>query len=173
MLADSGIIDFNLTGVLGFVIFLITIAILWKVALGPVSRVIEQREEKIEAGVRAAEEAERRLQQVQVEVQKELDQARGQAREILARAHQDAVADAEEVRVRARRDAEAQLDKARTDIDAERDRAITELRSEVSSLVVEAASRVLGRTITADDHQRLIEESLSQVGGRDGSGSRN
>ena len=172
LLADAGIIDFNLTGILGFLIFLVTIVVLWKVALGPVSRVIAAREQKIEAGVRAAEEAERRLAAVQVDVQRELDAAREQAREIMSRSHQEATADAEEVRVRARREAEAQVEKARSDIDAERDRALQELRAQVSGLVVEAAGRVLGEAIDQQQHRRLIDETIDQVGGPADTGRR-
>jgi F-type H+-transporting ATPase subunit b len=167
VLADSGIIDFNLTGILAFLIFLVTIGLAWRWALGPISRVIQAREEKIEAGMRAAEEAQKARDEVKVEVARLLEEARNQAREVISRAHQEAAAEGEELRARARRDAEAQLEKARSDIQVERDRAIQELRTEMSALVVEAAGRVLGQTIDEKAHRRLIEESLHQVSAHD------
>lgn len=166
MLADSGIIDFNLTGLLALLIFLVTIAVLWRVALGPVSRLLDQRERRIEAGLEAAAEAERRLAEVQTEVNKTMEEARAQAREILNRSHQEATLDADALRNRARREAEAIVDKARADIDVERERAVQEIRTQLSGLVVEAAQKVIGQTIDQTTHRRLIEESLGEVSQR-------
>ena len=166
MLADAGIIDFNLTGLLALLIFLVTIALLWRLALGPISRIIEQRETRIEAGLQAAAEAERRLAEVQSDVNKLLEEARAQAREILTRAHQEAALDADALRNRARREAEAIVTKARADIELERDRALQEVRTQLSALVVEAAGRVIGRSIDEATHRQLIEESLGEVSQR-------
>jgi F-type H+-transporting ATPase subunit b len=68
------------------------------------------------------------------------------------------------VLAKARADAEALIERARNEIGGERDRAIQDLRSEVSSLVVAATQRLLGETIDAKAHQRLIDEALTKVG---------
>lgn len=166
LLADAGIIDVNLTSVLSLVIFLITAALVWRLALGPLTRIIEAREAKIQAGIRAAEEAERRLAEVQAEVTRTLEEARAQAREIIARARAEAAAEAEELRARARRDAEAQVERARNEIDAERDRAVLEARAQLGALVVEAASRVIGEVLDERVHRRLVEDALAEITSR-------
>lgn len=163
VVAEAGLITFNVTLLLQVVIFVLMAVFLWRYAWGPLVRVLEKREDRIEQGLRAAEESEKRLAQVQEEVQRTLDEARTQAREIITRAHQEATADADEVRNRGRRDAEAEAQKALADIQAERDRALQELRAQVAALVVEASSRVLGQMIDERTHQRLIEESLQKV----------
>lgn len=163
VVAEAGLITFNVTLLLQVVIFVLMAVFLWRYAWGPLVRVLEKREDRIEQGLRAAEESEKRLAQVQEEVQRTLDEARTQAREIITRAHQEATADADEVRNRGRRDAEAEAQKALADIKAERDRALQELRAQVAALVVEASSRVLGQMIDERAHQRLIEESLQKV----------
>jgi len=159
----SGILGFNATFIFQLVIFLSTAAVLWKFAWGPITAGLEARQRKIEQGLRAAAEAEQRLVAVQAEVQTLLEEARGQARDIVTRAHREATADAEEVRAASRREAEAQADRARADIVVERDRAMTELRSQVGALVVAAAGRVLGGSIDERAHGRLIDESLQRV----------
>jgi F-type H+-transporting ATPase subunit b len=163
VVAEAGLITFNATLILQIVIFVLVALFLWRYAWGPLVRVLDKRAERIESGLRAAEESEKRLAQVTDEVKRILDDARGQAREIIARAHQEATADADEVRNRGRRDAEAELQKALADIAAERDRALQELRAQVAAMVVEAASQILGRAIDERTHQRLIEESLEKV----------
>ena len=163
-LADtSGLLDLNGTLVAELIAFVIMVAILARYAYPPIMRAAEARQKQIEDGVRAAQEAERRLKEVQKDVEQTLAEARAQARETLNRAHQEAAAEAEELRDRGRKDAEAQVEKARGDIQAEKDMAIQELRAQVSALVVDAAGKVLGAAIDEKSHARLIEESLRQV----------
>jgi len=163
VVADAGLITFNVTLLLQIVIFVLMAWLLWRYAWGPLVKVLQKREERIESGLRAAEESEKRLAQVTEEVQRVLDDARSQAREIITRAHQEATADADEVRNRGRRDAEAEAQKALNDIAAERDRAVQEIRNEMAALIVEAASRIIGQSIDERTHQRLIDESLEKV----------
>jgi F-type H+-transporting ATPase subunit b len=160
---DAGLLSLNGTFVAELIAFLIMFGILAKYAYPPIIRIAEARQKQIEDGVKAAQEAERRLLEVQKDVEQTLAEARGQARETINRAHQEAAAEAEELRNRGRRDAEAQVEKARGDIQAEKDRAIQELRAQVSALVVDAAGKVLGQVIDEKAHARLIEESLRQV----------
>jgi F-type H+-transporting ATPase subunit b len=168
--ADAGLLDLNGTLVAELLAFLLMLYILARYAYPPIVRAAEARQKVIEEGLRAAEEAEKRLRSVQAEVEATLAEARAQAREVIARAHQEAAAEAEEVRVRGRRDAEAQIVRAREEIAAERDRALQEVRAQLSELVVEASSRVLGQVIDARAHQRLIDEALAEVTARDGAG---
>lgn len=161
--APSGLLDVNGTLVAELIAFLIMLVVLARWAYPPIMRAAEARQRQIEEGLRAAQEAEKRLAAVQEEVEGTLAEARAQAREMINRSHQEAAAEAEELRDRARRDADAQVDKARGDIQAERDRAVQELRAQVGALVVEAAGKVLCETIDARAHARLIEESLQQV----------
>ena len=164
VVADAGLLDINGTLIAEVIGFIVMVLILAKYVYPPVIRIATEREQKIADGVRAAAEAEARLAAVQQDVAKTLDEARGQAREVIARAHRDAVVEAEDVRAKARGDAEALLHRAQSEIGGERDRAIQELRAEVADLVVEATSRLLGETIDRRAHQRLIDESLTKVG---------
>jgi F-type H+-transporting ATPase subunit b len=100
---------------------------------------------------------------VRVEVEKLLDDARAQAREITDRAHREAAAEADDLRAKARREAKILSDQARVDIIAERDRALRELRTQVGALVVAAAARVLGDALDTQSQHKLIEHSLKSL----------
>jgi F-type H+-transporting ATPase subunit b len=170
VVADAGLLDVNGTLIAELIAFVLMVLLLAKFVYPRIIAVATEREKKIEAGMRAAEESERRLADVQQQVQKILDEARSQARDILARAHQDAVLEAQEVAKRARAEADALIERARSEIGAERDRAIQELRAEVANLVVDAASKLIGQTLDRNAHQKLIDESLNKVsaGARNG-----
>lgn len=165
MLAETSLLSFNATIIVQIAIFLIVAVGLWKFAWGPLTAQIEARREKIEEGTKAAEEAETMRSEVKVEVQHMIDTSRQEAREILARAHIEATADADAVRNAARQEADAIVEKARADIEAERERALQELRAQVSALVVSAAGKVLGEAIDANAHKRLIDESIAGLAG--------
>jgi F-type H+-transporting ATPase subunit b len=160
----AGLLTPNGTFFAELIAFILMILILGKWVYPRIIKAATEREATIEAGLRKAQEAEDRLAKVQVQVEEALDQARSQAREIINHSHGEATADAAEVIAKARADAEALIDRARTDIGGERDRAIQDLRSEVSNLVVAATQRLLGETIDAKAHQRLIDEALTKVG---------
>jgi F-type H+-transporting ATPase subunit b len=164
LVADAGLLDVNGTLIAEVLAFIVLVLILAKWVYPPIIRIATEREGKIAAGVRAAEEAEKRLASVQEQVAETLDEARDRARDIVARAHREAVVEAEDVRVKARADAEALVQRAQSDIGAERDRAIQELRNEVGTLVVDTASKLIGESLDAKGHQRLIDDALDKVG---------
>ena len=171
MLLDSppaGLLTPNGTFFAELIAFILMILILGKWAYPRIIKAATEREDKIEAGLRAAAESEERLAKVQVEVQQTLEEARNQARDILNRAHQEATADTAEVLAKARADAEGVVERARTEIGAERDRAIQDLRAEVAKMVVSASECVLGSAIDAKTHQRLIDDALQKVGDNPG-----
>jgi F-type H+-transporting ATPase subunit b len=164
MLADSSLLTPNGTFFAELVAFILMILILGRYAYPRIMKAATEREDKIEAGLRAAQESEERLSKVQVQVEQTLEEARTQARDILNRAHQEATADTAEVLAKARGDAEALVERARTEIGAERDRAIQDLRAEVGNMVIAAAEGVLGSAIDDKTHQRLIDGALQKVG---------
>ena len=163
VVADAGLLDVNGTLIAEVIAFFLMVLILAKWVYPPIMRVATQREKQIEEGVRAADEAKARLESVQEQVAQTLNEARDQAREILARSHREAVVESDEVHERARRDADALVQRAQSEIAAERDRAIQDLRGEVSTLVVDAASKVIGETLDAQAHRRLIDKALEDV----------
>jgi F-type H+-transporting ATPase subunit b len=164
VVADAGLLTPNGTFFAELIAFILMIVFLGRYVYPRIIKAATERESKIEAGLRAAQEAEERLSKVQVQVEKTLEEARAQARDILNRSHGEASAEAAEAIAKARADAEALIERARIEIGGERDRAIQDLRSELSRLVVAATEQVLGRVIDAKDHKRLIDEALKKVG---------
>ncbi|MGO8687528.1 MAG: F0F1 ATP synthase subunit B [Candidatus Dormibacteria bacterium] len=161
--ASAGLLSPNGTLIAEAIAFLLMVGALWRWVYPRVIRMAEQREQAIEAGLQQAQEAEKRLADVRAEVEKLLEEARVQAREITDRAHREAAAEADEVRAKAREEARAFGEQARADIVAERDRALRELRTQVGALVVTAAARVLGDAMDAETHRKLIERSLQSL----------
>jgi F-type H+-transporting ATPase subunit b len=164
VVADAGLLTPNGTFFAELIAFILMIVILGRWVYPRIIKAATEREGKIEAGLRAAQESQERLAKVQAQVEQTLEEARTQAREILNRSHKEATAEAAEVLAKARADAEALIERARSEIGGERDRAIQDLRAEVANLVVAATQRLLGAEIDAKGHQRLIDQALQKVG---------
>lgn len=147
------------------VINLVILAILLHFILyRPVTRMVAERERRIEGGLadaaRAREEAETMLAQYK----EQLQGARAEAQEIIEQAKKTGDSMREEIVAAARQEADKILARAKSEIEASRAQAIAQIRAEVATLTVMAASKVLEREISADDHRRLVEEFIAGAG---------
>ncbi len=69
----------------------------------------------------------------------------------------------EESKAEGRRQREEMMESTRREIQAETRRALDEIRKEVADLTVMATERVTRKTLTGEDHQRLIQEALEEA----------
>jgi F-type H+-transporting ATPase subunit b len=152
----------NLPGlIVQFVNFGILLFILWRFVLPPVQRMLDERRQRIQESLEAAErmktqtaETERMLEGQREEGRRQAQQIIGQAQEIARRIEDDA-------RVQAQQDAESLLTRARTEIQLERDQAIADLRREFADITVTAAEKVINQSLDRQSHKRLIDDVLS------------
>jgi F-type H+-transporting ATPase subunit b len=143
--------------------FLLLFYLLRRFLWGPVQATLQRRADRIREGLEAAEAAKREREQMRVEVERLLAEARQEAAALAERTTQAAEAAAAQIREQAKADADRTRERGRTDADKIHDQALSQLRSEVANMVVLAASRILGREIGPDQHRALIERSLDEA----------
>ena len=124
---------------------------------------LDAREEKLRSDLDAAEEARQQAKDALGEYESELAKARREAGDMIAAARDEAKKAAEELRSRNQVELGAMKKAAGAEIESAKKAAIAELHGEASSLAVAVASRILGREITSDDQQRLVEDSLKEL----------
>ena len=83
----AGLLTPNGTFFAELIAFILMILVLGRWVYPRIIAAATERESKIEAGLRMAQEAEERLAKVQEQVEKTLEEARTQARDILNRSH--------------------------------------------------------------------------------------
>ncbi len=144
--------------------FLVILAILYRLFYKPVLRFMDSRRDEIARNISEAEEARTEAAALLNEYREKLAGAEQEAQEIVARATKAG----EEARLNlleaGRDEAATLLEKARAEIQQERDEALRALRQEVATLAVMAAEKILARTVTKEDHTRLVEQFLNEVG---------
>jgi|SRR5215204_3794499 len=143
--------------------FGITLFLLNKLAFPRIAEALDKRRRAIEESIESAELAKREADQVLEEYRARLREAREQSEEIVVRARKAADALADESKAQAHRQREELLAATRRDIEAETRRALDEIRKEVANLTVVATEKVTRKSLTPDDHRRLIEEALGEV----------
>jgi F-type H+-transporting ATPase subunit b len=143
--------------------FSITLFVLNKVAFPRIAEALDRRRKAIEDSIEHAEQAKRDADELLEEYRARLREAREQAEDISVRARKAADALADEAKVQATQQREELMARTRRDIEAETRRALEEIRKEVANLTVLATEKVTRKSLTPDDHRRLIEEALGEV----------
>ena len=143
--------------------FGITLWLLNKLAFPRIAEALDRRRKAIEDSIEAANRAKAEADELLEEYRARLREAREQADDIVVRARKAADTLADEAKADASKQREEMLAAARRDIEHETRRALEELRREVADLTVTATEKITRKSLTADDHRRLIEEALSEV----------
>jgi F-type H+-transporting ATPase subunit b len=154
----------------GALAFAILFFFVWKWVLPRLSTLLDERRDKIQGELERAEETRRSAEQELEQYRQQLAHAREESNQIIEEARRSAEQVRADIQARAEREAAATAAKAQDEIRAERDRVFQELRSEVAEISVELAERVVGESLDANVHQRLIDEYLDQVATGNGKG---
>lgn len=142
--------------------FVVFLALMWTFAFRPISKMLSDRQARIEQGLKDAEQAKRDRETAEQERLATLAEARRESNDILARAQKVAQETRDADIAATREELERMRVRATDDITAEKQRALAELRSEVADLALQAAGRVVGETMTDKRQRRLVEEFLAE-----------
>jgi F-type H+-transporting ATPase subunit b len=140
-----------------------TLYLLNKLAFPRIAEALDRRRRAIEESIDHAERTKREADELLEEYRARLREAREQSEEIVVRARRAADSLADESKAAANKQREELLAATRRDIETETRRALDEIRKEVANLTVIATEKVTRKSLTPDDHRRLIEEALSEV----------
>ena len=91
-------------------------------------------------------------------------EAKEKANEILTTAQKTAALQSEEMLKEAASQAAALKSKAESDIAQEKRKAVNEIKDEIGGMAVEIAGKVIEREISEEDHTKLIDEFIANVG---------
>ena len=156
-------LGFNLPGLITQIgSFIILFFILSKLLYKPLIGLLDQRSEKVQAGLEAAERARADAARSEDSIQQQLADARTEGQRLIAQARETAEKFREEEMGKVRQDIEAERDRAQSNIQRERDAAIEDLRREFAGLAIAAAEKVVRSSLDADDHRELIESVLEE-----------
>ncbi len=130
----------------------------------PVNKIIEERRALADAKIQDADRAKEEAEAMKAEYEQNMLEAKAKASEILQTAQKTAAVQSEEILKEAAAQAAALKSKAESDIAQEKRKAVNEIKDEIGGIAVEIAGKVIEREISEEDHAKLIDEFISNVG---------
>lgn len=156
----------NATFFVELVIFLIVLGVLWRYAVPPVKRAMDERREMVRRQIEESQQASKRLSEAEARYSQALAEARVEA----AKIRETARADAQEIKDELRQQAEQEVARIRQrgeeQLATQRDAVVRDLRAEIGKLAVTLAGRIVGESV-ADDARRAgtVDRFLDELDG--------
>jgi len=153
----------NATFFVELAVVLVLIFLFYKYLLPPLNKAMEERQGQIQSSLEAAERARKDAEAADDERHHVLEEARSQAREIVAMAQETA----DQLRADAVGRAQSEYDRivaaAAAEVQVARQRAVDEAAARLGEVVIEVVSKVVGREINAESHRDLIDEAIAAL----------
>ena len=130
----------------------------------PVLNALQNRTRRIQESIDQAEQVKQQLARAQQDYDARLAEARQQAAQILAQANERAQVQVREVLANAQAEADRIKADAHQQAQQERDQMLRGLQTQLANLVTQTASTVIGQELRSGGHERLIQQSIADLG---------
>lgn len=158
---DFGI---NVPGILAQIVnFTVVAIILWWFAFRPVMASIQERQEKIQAGLKYAEDMKVQLATAQQESAVLIKNAQLEANKIIEDARRTSKELADKAQKEATERGNALITKAQQAIELEQKKMLADARTEIARLVIATTERVLAKRLTDADRAAYNESAAREL----------
>ena len=135
-----------------------------KFLFNPIREILAKRKAAADAEIQDATKAKEEAEAIKAEYEANIQNAHDKANEILTSAQKIAQQQSEQIIKDASDEAVAIKAKAESDIALEKRKAVNEIKDEIGSIAMEIAGKVIEREICEEDHTKLIDEFIENVG---------
>lgn len=164
MFAESVFLLPNGTFFVELLVVAVILYLVTKYIVPPINGALEARQEQIRTALEAADAARAEAAASDDERQRILNEARDNAREIVAAAQ----ATADQLKAEAGGRAQAEYDRivasAQVEVAAARQRAVDEASARIGEIVFDLVATIVGREVDQSAHQELVREAVAAIG---------
>ena len=153
----------NGTFFIELIVSIILILAIYKWVLPPINKAMEERQEKIRTSLEAADQARADAEAADAERRAVLEEARHQAREIVAQANRTAEQVRTDAQSRGQSEYERIVGNAEIEVGLARQRAVEEAATRMGEIVMDVVERVIGREVNFEAHRDLIDEAVEAL----------
>ena len=147
---------------------LVLFLLLKRFLFGPVTAIMDRREQMIKDDFDKAKAAREESEQLKAKYEEELADAHQEAVKISNAAKQRADRESAEIIDDAHKEAAHIINEAHKSIEREREEAIDAAREQIAGLAVMAAGQVLAKNIDEEKNREFAEQLLAEVGADNG-----
>lgn len=161
--AIPGVKEGLVTGLTAVIVFVIVAAVLRAKVWPMIAKGLDERVDKIKGEIEAAAAARKQAAAALESYQQNLAEARAEAQKMLDDTRVQQQKMTADLKAKADVELNDMRDKARRDIETAKRTALNEIYAEAANLATLLAGKILAREVSAADHQRLVDESLSEL----------
>jgi F-type H+-transporting ATPase subunit b len=143
--------------------FGILLFLLNKFLYKPVVNMLEERETKINQGLKDAEDASKKLAEASNDSKKIQEKAYADAQDILKNAKEAASAEATEIVSKANNQADRTMKNAKEEASSLKDKTMLEAKKEISDVVILALDKIVDKELTAEQKEKLTSKAISNL----------
>lgn len=159
------LVNINTDTIIFTLINTLIIFLLYKFLLhNKVMEVMDKRKEKINAEIKAAEQAQADAENVKAEYTAKLKESKEEAAQIVSAAVKRAGERENQIIAEAQQEAANLKKKAEESIELEKKKAINEIKDQISDIVIMASEKVCEKEISKADNEKLIDKFIASVG---------
>ena len=144
-------------------ILVVIFVVLNKFAFGPITNLLLERRQRIEAAEANFEKSKANLANAEGEARKVVEHANEQAGRLIKEAQESANSIAEKKRQEAVAEATSIIAKSREAASAERAQVFADLKRDFGRLVVETTGKVTGKVLSPEDHSRINQDAVTEI----------
>ena len=130
----------------------------------PVMKIITDRQKEIDDLYADAGAAKENALAMETEYRQKLAAAAQTSEQMVQEAVARGQKREEDILLQANRQAQALMEKANADIRQEKKKALNDAKNEISDLAMAIAAKVVDRELNQEDHQRLVNQFIDQLG---------
>ena len=143
---------------------LIQLFLVKKFFLDKIKAVLDARREAADQEITDAQAAKAEAMEIKATYEKNMQEAKAKANEIVDRAQKTATARGEEIIRQASEEAAALKQKAAADVAMEKKKALNDAKDEISGIAMAIAEKVVERQLDNTDHDKLINQFIENLG---------
>ncbi|OGY28299.1 MAG: ATP synthase F0 subunit B [Candidatus Woykebacteria bacterium RBG_19FT_COMBO_43_10] len=143
--------------------FVILLYILKRFLYKPILKVLDERKKRIETSMNQSAEIQKKFEEVSQKQQEILDEAKKESTRIIGTAKNEAKILTNQIQTEANTQAEEIMKRNQQSLQLEKQKMISEAKQELIDVVASATERVVERSLTKADKDRLVKKSVAEI----------
>ena len=140
--------------------FLLLVLCVKKFAWGNITKILDERSERISNDLDSAEQSRIQAEELQIQREDELKRARQDSIQIINDAKDTASKSGQQIINTAKQDAVELQQKAKREIAADKEKAYREVKNDIAAMSLEIATKIMNKELDEKTHQALIDSCI-------------
>ncbi len=138
--------------------FTVVLLVLWKWAYTPIVKILEERQEKIEKGVKQADAAQQRLLEIEKEHASMIAQSKNESARMMEETHAHSQERKKIMLEKAKEEVRDVVAQGKEQLHAQKEQMIREAREEIAQIAVSCARKILDEAVDEKKAMKLAQE---------------